>query len=80
MYNDLSHPIKSRGNDTTLKLFKTTQRLEKIVICNNQQYQQGLWKEKIQRFILNSFFSSISTGSNVFQVWNSYRENTLQDI
>lgn len=65
LHNDLSYPIKNRCNDTTLKLFKTYAK-EKIV-CNNQQHQQGVWKEKIQRFTLNSFFLEFALSPMYFR-------------
>ena len=43
------------------------QSLGTILKCNDQQYEQGVWKEKTQRFILNSFILEFSLAQMDFR-------------
>lgn len=69
MHDDLSPLLKIQAEIPLWNCSKTMQRLERIIIYNDQQYQQGVWKEKTQRFILNSFLLEFSLGPMDFRFW-----------
>lgn len=60
MCDDLPSLIKIQAEITLWNCLKALQRLERVIIYNDHQYQQGVWKEKTQRFIPNSFLLEFS--------------------
>lgn len=45
MHDDLSPLLKIQAEIALSNCLKTMQSLERIIIYNDQQYQQGVWKE-----------------------------------
>lgn len=72
MYNDLSYPMKNK----TLKLFKNNATVRENCM-QEPAISTGIMERKDSEIYTELFFSGISIVSNVFEVWNSNRENTL---
>lgn len=69
MHDDLFLLLKIQAEITLWFLKTSMQRLERIIIYNGQLCQQGVWKEKAQRFILKSFFLEFWLSPTDFRVW-----------
>lgn len=76
MHDDLSPLLKIQAEIALWNCLKTMQRLERIIIYNDQQYQQGVWKEDSEIYT-ELLSSQILTASSGFQVLNSYRKDVL---
>lgn len=76
MHDDLSPLLKIQAEIALWNCLKTMQSLVRIIIYNDQQYQQGVWKEdsEIYTELLSSWILTASSG---FQVLNSYRKDVL---